>query len=98
VQKKKLKLGQWNIGAQKGLFKYDAETFEREVVEQRVVSDVRSGVGRDVEQVANEYDGNNLNDNDLEADADREVEDELAADIMGLDEDYDDGSDWYNEY
>jgi len=44
---KNLRLGKWNVGQQKGLFKYDKETYERERSEMALdlMADIEMGVG-----------------------------------------------------
>lgn len=98
IQMKDLKLGNWNVGQQKGLFQYDKETFNREMIEQQygIVLDAGEGVGEaggrgvlyDTEQggIGDDY----LNGSE----ADRLRDMELNGDILGLGEDWDDGGEF----
>jgi hypothetical protein len=87
--KKQLKLGRWNVGMQKGLVKYDKETYEREIMEMMAN-----------ENNAEEMDNpatKEVDDLDAEAEADADLEaDREAYDIGGLGEEYGDGN-YYEE-
>ena len=96
---KTFKLGQWGVGQEKGLYRYDKETFVREIDEQLGVS------GEDVvgEQDA-VMDSENLVDMNPDRMTDgldlmqgeREEENELNVDIMGLSEEWFDGEYGYD--
>jgi hypothetical protein len=94
-QMKDLKLGNWNVGLQKGLFQYDKETFKREMMEQQY-GIVSSGV---VEEnnvgdagVLYDTERGDLGEDYLNGEeADRLRDMELNGEILGMGEDWDDG-------
>jgi len=90
--KKNYRLGRWNVGLQKGLVKYDKETYDREredFLKRMAGLDVEERVEdnqlREVEDL--------IRDAEMDADADGDAE---AFDIGGLGEDYMDGN-YYHE-
>ena len=99
-QMKDLKLGNWNVGQQKGLFQYDKKTFEREILEQQygVVLDAGEGVGDAGEGgrgILYDTERGELGEDYLDGEeADRMRDMELNGDILGLGEDWDDGGEF----
>jgi hypothetical protein len=90
--KKNYRLGRWNVGLQKGLVKYDKETYDREredFLKRMAGLDVEERVEdnqlREVEDL--------IRDAEMDADADGDAE---AFDIGDLGEDYMDGN-YYHE-
>ena len=83
-QFKQYKMGKWNVGLQKGLFKYDPKTYDREVMENSIEEYKDNGMEVDELEnaqnleISNEYDNEGLN-------------------IQQFGEDYQDG-DFYGEY
>jgi hypothetical protein len=100
-QMKDLKLGNWNVGQQKGLFQYDKETFKREMMEQQygLSSGLAEGdAGAEGGRGAVLYDTErgDLGDDYLNGDeADRLRDMELNGEILGMGEDWDDGGEYY---
>jgi len=96
-QMKDLKLGNWNVGQQKGLFQYDKETFKREMMEQQYDM-VPGGMEASTEEGAVFYDTERM---DLGEDylngeeADRLRDMELNGEILAMGEDWDDGGEYY---
>jgi hypothetical protein len=96
-QMKDLKLGNWNVGLQKGLFQYDKETFKREMLEQQYGL-VSGGLEENIASGGVLYDTEwgDLGEDFLNGEeADRLRDMELNGEIMGLGEDWDDGGDYY---
>ena len=98
-QKKDLKLGNWNVGQQKGLFRYDKETFNREMIEQQygVVLDAGEGAGggEGGRGILYDTERGELGEDYLDGEeADRMRDMELNGDILGLGEDWDDGGEF----
>jgi hypothetical protein len=97
-QMKDLKLGNWNVGLQKGLFQYDKETFQRELLEQQYGL-VSGGLEETMEgrgAVLYDTERGDLGEDYLNGEeADRLRDMELNGEIMGLGEDWDDGGDFY---
>jgi hypothetical protein len=98
-QMKDLKLGNWNVGQQKGLFQYDKETFNREMLEQQygIVLDAGEGAGggEGGRGILYDTERGELGDDYLNGEeADRMRDMELNGDIMGLGEDWDDGGEF----
>ena len=86
---KQLKLGQWGVGQEKGLFRYDKETFVREIEEQ-LGFEQGGNVGENEMTMDSEGVDTNIETGlDLDIGA-METEIELNGDIMGLSEE------WYN--
>ena len=54
---KQYKLGRWNVGMQKGLFKYDKATYDREHADQQAPAPKAV----DLDQFIQEYDDENAN-------------------------------------
>ena len=99
-QMKKLRIGRWNIGLQKGIFKYDASMYDKETAN-KGLTDLYSEI-EDFEKGAtafNEPDIELFDTNELDR-HDQNVTDEMYEDeqynIDGLDEDYGDGN-YYTE-
>jgi hypothetical protein len=96
-QMKDLKLGNWNVGQQKGLFQYDKETFKREVMEQQygltggLEEDFAEGGGRVGALYDTERDVDLAEDYLNGEEADRLRDMEMNGEIMALGEDWDDG-------
>jgi len=98
---KKFKMGRWNVGMQKGLVNYDAETNQRETKEllNILIQDVDDGVNdvvtemmRDVYNIGNNEDMVDVEELDIaDEDIANEEADLEAYDIGGLDEEYNDG-------
>jgi hypothetical protein len=86
---KNLRLGHWNVGQQKGLYKYDKETYTRERDEMDYMELVEHAVGEEEEVVVEGEEEEGL-------DIDADQEDENALDINGLDSEYYDGN-YYEE-
>lgn len=78
---KHYKMGRWNLGEQKGVFKYDANLYDAEKSQEQVLYSIIDEDAQ-IEEEPVDYDPN------VEAEA--EAEDE-ANNINGLDEDYNDG-------
>jgi PKD repeat protein len=79
---KAYKMGRWNLGEQKGVYKYDQNLYDAEKSEEGDLYAVREDQPEEVDPEHNDYDPN--------AEAEREAEDE-ENNIEGLDEDYNDG-------
>jgi hypothetical protein len=79
---KAYKMGRWNLGEQKGVYKYDQNLYDSEKAEEGDLYAVREDQPEEVDPEHNDYDPN--------AEAEREAEDE-ENNIDGLDEDYMDG-------
>jgi hypothetical protein len=79
---KAYKMGRWNLGEQKGVYKYDQNLYDNEKAEEGDLYAVREDQPEEVDPENNDYDPN--------AEAEREAEDE-ENNIDGLDEDYMDG-------
>lgn len=79
---KQYKMGMWNLGTQKGVFKYDQNLYDLEKEQDKQLY----MVPEDQEDFA----GEELADYDPNVEADEDAENE-ANDIGGLDEDYNDG-------
>jgi len=73
--KKSYKLGRWNVGMQKGLVKYDKQTYDRErnedaqnedepEVEAEVEAEVEDDMGFDMSELPEDYDDNYENEDD----------------------------------
>jgi len=82
------KLGRWNVGLQKGLFQYDKNTYLRETEEDGVILNMEPGIesGVDVEDLER-----------LQEDDNRVYEDE-ATDLSPLDEEYENGHFYEEDY
>jgi len=98
-QMKDLKLGNWNVGQQKGLFQYDKETFNREMLEQQygIVLDAGEGAGggEGGRGILYDTERGELGVDYLDGEeADRMRDMELNGDILGLGEDWDDGGEF----
>ena len=96
---KTFKLGQWGVGQEKGLYKYDKETFVREIDEQLGISGDDVVGGRDaVMDSENLVDMNPDHMTDgldlMQGEQDEEMEQNV--DIMGLSEDWFDGEYGYD--
>lgn len=94
---KTFKLGQWGVGQEKGLYKYDKATFVREIDEQLGISgdDVERDAVMDSENLVDMNpdrmtDGLNL----MQGERDEEMEQNM--DIMGMSEDWFDGEYGYD--
>jgi len=100
-QMKKLRIGRWNIGLQKGIFKYDASMYDKETAN-KGLTDLYSEI-EDFEKggatTFNDPDIEMFDTNELDR-HDQTVTDEMYEDeqynIDGLDEDYGDGN-YYTE-
>jgi len=103
---KKFKIGRWNVGMQKGLFKYDAATNERETKDlmSYLMNDMDEGevniigeIMMDVYKMSDNAEMVEVNDLEkTEQENDEEFYDDEAYNIGHLGEDYTDG-DYYNE-
>jgi len=98
-QMKDLKLGNWNVGQQKGLFQYDKETFNREMLEQQygIVLDAGEGAGggEGGRGILYDTERGELGEDYLDGEeADRMRDMEWNGDILGLGEDWDDGGEF----
>lgn len=80
---KQYKMGAWNAGEEKGLFRYDRKTYDKEVTGQMMANTANEG--------ANVADLNAFDEANADADADRE-----AYDIGNLGENFEDGA-YYEE-
>ena len=78
---KKYKMGRWNLGEQKGVYKYDKERYNIETEEGELYA-VHEDQPEEIILEQLDYDAN------IEAEAEADAE---AFDIGGLDEDYNDG-------
>ena len=98
-QMKDLKLGNWNVGQQKGLFKYDKDTFKREMMEQQyglVPGDMMEESAEVGGGVLYDTEGMDLGEDYLNGEeADRIRDMELNGEILGRGEDWDDGGEYY---
>ena len=81
---KKLKMGKWNIGEQKGLYKYDHAIFDMEIDELDVIDGVMNNYS--IDELDNEAHHEERNDYEIEQ----------ANDLAMMDEDYTDGK-FYDE-
>ena len=79
---RKHKLGRWNVGLQKSLFQYDKKTYEQE-----------TAASEDLV-----YTVPSLDTEDLDVAQEPQVEDEEGYDISRLDEDYEDGHFYEEDY
>jgi hypothetical protein len=87
--KKSMKLGRWNVGLQKGLVKYDKDTYDRERTD-ALIEDLVSRV--DLGEMSDEQMERDVNDLALEDEARAEEEgDQEAFGLAGLTGDYRDG-------
>ena len=93
---KTFKLGQWGVGQQKGLYKYDKETFVREIDEQLGISgDVDRDAVMDSENLVDMNPDRMTDGLDL-MQGERDEEMEQNMDIMGMSEDWFDGEYGYD--
>jgi len=91
---KEFKLGKWNVGEQKGLFKYDVNTQEREWNEQREQGVLDIEIQYDIEIGELEEMVNQVDVHEMDLDDERQAEIDMvneALDFTGLTEDYNDG-------
>jgi hypothetical protein len=82
---KTYRIGAWNAGNEKGLFKYDANTYDKEVSGQMMANATTNDTAADVNDLQADIEAQ------ADADADRE-----ANDISGLGDNYMDGA-YYEE-
>ena len=81
-QFKQYKMGKWNVGLQKGLFKYDPKTYDREIMENGFEE---------------QYIDNGMEADELPSTENLEVYDNEGLDIQQFGEDYQDG-DYYGDH
>ena len=98
---KEFKLGKWNVGEQKGLFKYDVNTQDREWNEQKEQGVLDIEIQYDIEIGELEEMVNQVDVHEMDADDERQAEIDMAneaLDFAGLTEDYNDGNGGYGMY
>lgn len=99
-QMKKLRIGRWNIGLQKGIFKYDATMYDKETTNKGLTDLYKEIEDFEIGSTAfNQADTEMVDTDELEKHDENvinEMYEEEQYNIDGLDEDYGDGN-YYNE-
>jgi hypothetical protein len=88
---RKHKLGRWNVGLQKSLFQYDKKTYEQETT-----TTTTTTTSEQPDDLV--YTVPSLDQEDLDVAQEPTVEDEEGYDISRLDEDYEDGHFYEEDY